>query len=135
MKKLISLLLVMVLCYTLCISAYAEASVYAIGTASRSSMLSISSTTATCKSTYTDTSNETAKVVITQSLEKHSGWFWIWDTVGGEWTKTTNGSSAAFTNKVYNLTSGTYRVKTVFEVTAASGETETITIYSEEKTI
>lgn len=54
-------------------------------------------------------------------------------TYAGEWSKTTNGGSASLTNKVYKLPSGTYRVKTVFTVTA-DGSTETITVYSDKKT-
>jgi len=38
-------------------------------------------------------------------------------------------------NHKYNLESGTYRLKTVFTLTATNGETETITVYSEEVTI
>ena len=33
------------------------------------------------------------------------------------------------------IASGTYRVKSVFTVTTTSGQTETVTVYSAEKTI
>ena len=78
----------------------------------------------------------TAKVTvkITQSLEKHS-FLWFWDTVGGEWTTNSKKSSVSFTNYKSGLASGTYRVKSVFTVTTTSGQTETVTVYSAEKTI
>lgn len=38
-------------------------------------------------------------------------------------------------NNKNKLDSGTYRLKTVFTLTSTSGETETITVYSEEVTI
>lgn len=76
----------------------------------------------------------TASVKITQSLEKHS-FLWFWDTVGGEWTTNSKKSSVSFTNYKSGLASGTYRVKSVFTVTTTSGQTETVTVYSAEKTI
>ncbi|MBE6901418.1 MAG: hypothetical protein E7478_03000 [Ruminococcaceae bacterium] len=85
------------------------------------------------KHIYIDNSNSTTKIVITQTLEKQS-FLWTWKTVGGTRTKTVNGSTATLTGKVSGLESGTYRVKTVFKVTA-DGETETITVYSAEKEI
>lgn len=133
MKKVISVILVLMLCMTFSLVASAQVDTYAVGSIKRTSELYISSTTATCTSTYKDQTGKTAKVVIEQSLEKHD-FLWTWSTYAGEWTQTTNGGSTAFTNKVYKLQSGTYRVKTVFTVTA-DGATETITVYSGEKTI
>ena len=67
-----------------------------------------------------------------QSLERHS-FLWSWDTVGGSWTKTeTNAVSVTFTNTKSGLTSGTYRVKSVFTVTLSNGTSETVTVYSNE---
>lgn len=120
------------MCLACSISVFAETR--AVGSATRTSTLTISSATATCYSMYRDASASTSKVVITQSLQKQ-GLFWTWSTYAGEWTKTTNGSSASLSNKIYNLESGTYRVKTVFTVTDTSGVTETITVYSGEKSI
>lgn len=133
MKKVISAILVLMLCMTFTLVASAQVDLYAVGSSKRTSELYISSTTATCTSTYRDQTGKTAKVIIEQSLEKHD-FLWSWSTYAGEWTKTTNGGSAALTNKVYNLPSGTYRVKTVFTVTA-DGSTETITVYSAEKNV
>ena len=132
MKRIVSVITAIVMCFICSVSAFAETR--SIGSATRTSTLTISSATATCYSMYRDASGSTSKVVITQSLQKQ-GLFWTWSTYAGEWTKTTNGSSASLSNKVYNLESGTYRVKTVFNVTSTNGETETITLYSAEKTI
>lgn len=133
MKKVISVILVLMLCMTFSLVASAQVDLYAVGSIKRTSELYISTTTATCTSTYSDLSGNTAQVAIEQSLEKQ-GFLWSWTTYAGEWSKTTNGGSAALTNKVYKLPSGTYRVKTVFTVTA-DGSTETITVYSAEKTV
>lgn len=133
MKKVISAILALMLCMTFSLVASAQVVLYAVGSSKRTSELYISSTTATCTSTYKDQTGRTAKVIIEQSLEKHD-FLWSWSTYAGEWSKTTNGGSAALTNKVYKLPSGTYRVKTVFTVTS-DGSTETITVYSTEKSI
>lgn len=132
MKKIVSVIMAIIMCMAFSISAFAET--WSVGSEKRSSVLSVSSSTATCTSTYTDVDNSTSKIVITQSLQKQ-GLFWTWSTYAGEWTKTTKGSSASLSNKVYNLESGTYRVKTVFTITGTNGETETITLYSAEKNV
>ena len=76
-----------------------------------------------------------SKVTISQSLEKHA-FLWSWNTVGGVWTKTqTNVASTVFTNTKSGLTSGTYRVKSVFTVTLSDGTSESVTVYSNEVTI
>lgn len=76
------------------------------------------------------------KITVEQTLQKYSGWFWIWDNVdGASWTKTENRSSISLTNTKSGLTSGTYRVKSVFTLTDKNGKTETITVYSGEKTV
>ncbi|MGN1118712.1 MAG: hypothetical protein ACI4Q4_00040 [Oscillospiraceae bacterium] len=133
MKRYISVVLALVVFFICAVSAFAAASTWDIGSATKSSTLNISSTTATCKSEYSDRTGSTTRVEITQTLEKQ-GFLWIWSTYAGEWTKTTNGSSAALSNKVYNLESGKYRVKTVFSVTV-DGETTDYTVYSTEKTV
>lgn len=132
MKRIVSVIMVMLMCMMCSVSVFAETR--AVGSETRTSTLTISSATATCNSRYSDSNGSASKVVITQSLQKQ-GLFWTWSTYAGEWTKNTNGSSASLSNKVYNLESGTYRVKTVFTVTDANGKTETITIYSAEKKV
>lgn len=132
-KKTIVILLVVsifVSVFAISVSAYGI-STCDISSATKSSTLSISGTKATCFSKYLD-GVAVAKVTITQSLEKHS-FLWSWDTVGGSWTKTeTNAVSVTFTNTKSGLTSGTYRVKSVFTVTLSNGTSETVTVYSNE---
>lgn len=133
-KKVISLILVLALCMTFSLAVSAQAAeLYTVDSRVRTSKLTISSTTATCKSYYNDQSGDTSKVVIEQSLEKQS-LLLFWSTYAGEWTQTTNGSVATLTNKVYDLPSGTYRVKTVFTVTI-DGTTQSITAYSDKATV
>lgn len=99
-----------------------------------SSRLYISEQTATCRSDA-DGCN-VVSITVEQTLEKHSGWFWIWNSVdGANWTKTVNLNSISMSNTKSGLSSGTYRLKSVFTLTSSSGKTETITVYSEEKTI
>lgn len=59
---------------------------------------------------------------------------WKWNEVD-YWSESVNTTSIFMSNHKYNLESGTYRLKTVFTLTATNGETETITVYSEEVTI
>lgn len=95
------------------------------------SQLSISGTTAACLSSVRGPSVKS--ITAKQSLEKFWG-LWVWNEVGN-WDKTVNTNSITMSNHKYNLESGTYRLKTVFTLTATNGETETITVYSEEVTI
>lgn len=134
MRKIISITIFVIVALFCSTTAFADVNTRAVGSAKRSCILSLSGSSATCTSTYTDTSGVTAKVVITQTLEKHS-FLWIWNTVGGAWTKTSYNGNVSFTNKASNLESGTYRVKTVFDVTSSDGATESITLYSTEKTV
>lgn len=129
MKKLVSIAIVLVMALTFCTSAFAEASILSTGNSNCKSLLTISGSTATCKSVYTADGDDAAKVVITQSLEKQ-GLFWSWSKVAGEWTKTSDGSSMVLTNTVSNLEKGKYRVKSVFTVTDKNGKEESIPLYS-----
>ncbi len=98
------------------------------------SMLYISSNAAECISSCTS-SSDIVQITVEQTLQKFWG-LWVWNDVdGASWTVTERGSSISAVNTKSRLTSGTYRVKSVFTLTSSSGETETITIYSEEKTI
>lgn len=99
-----------------------------------SSRLYISEQTATCRSDA-DGCN-VVSITVEQTLEKYSGWFWIWNNVdGANWTKTVNLNSISMSNTKSGLSSGTYRLKSVFTLTSSSGKTETITVYSEEKKV
>lgn len=98
------------------------------------SKLTLSGTTAQCVSQAFG--DNVVKITVEQTLQKYSGWFWIWNDVNGaSWSKTINGSSAQLFNTKNGLTSGTYRVKSVFTLTDKNGKTETITVYSGEKTV
>lgn len=50
-------------------------------------------------------------------------------------TKTVNDNSIRLLNAKSGLTSGTYRVKSVFTLTDKNGTTETIMVYSDDKKI
>ena len=92
------------------------------------STLTISGKTAKCESKLIGHSDvKSCKVV--QTLEK------IWNEVdGASWSHIISGSSGKVTNSKSGLESGTYRLKSVFTLTTLNGETETITVYSDEKT-
>ena len=75
-------------------------------------------------------------ISVEQTLEKYSGWLWIWNEVdGAKWLSSVNRNSITVYNSKSGLSSGTYRLKSIFTLTSSSGETETITVYSEEKII
>lgn len=97
------------------------------------SILTTSGQTAYCTS---KTDGNAVSITVEQTLEKYSGWFWIWNDVeGASWTKTENSGAIAMTNTKSGLPSGKYRLKSVFTLTSSSGKTETVTIYSSEKTV
>ncbi len=103
-------------------------------TSSCSSTLTTSGTTATCKSTAKGYNNETTKIVFKQNLQKKNisgGWN---DVTNATWTSTVNSYQGSATNYKYSLSSGTYRLKSVFTVYAGTSY-ETITKYSKEKDI
>lgn len=98
------------------------------------SELNIVGTKAECVSKASG--DNTAKITVEQTLQKYSGWFWIWDDVdGASWTRTENRSSVSLSNTKSGLTSGTYRVKSVFKLTDKNGKTEKLTVYSDGQTI
>ena len=75
MKKIVSILLIFSVIIALCLNVSA-ASVYDVGSFTKTSYLSITNGQATCKSSYSESNGNTASVKITQSLEKHSFlWF------------------------------------------------------------
>ena len=98
------------------------------------SSLSIIGQTAYCTS---ETNSVNAiSITVEQTLEKYSGWFWFWNNVeGAHWTETINANMISVDNTMYGLSSGTYRLKSVFTLTNSAGKSETITIYSDEKKI
>lgn len=106
---------------------------YEIG-ANPTSNLSVSGKTAYCTSVVGG--KKAVSITVEQTLEKYSGWFAIWNEVDGAyWSKTFTQSTISFSNTKSGLASGTYRLKSVFTLTNSSGKTETITIYSKEKSV
>lgn len=98
------------------------------------SELNIVGTTAECISQASG--DNTAKITVVQTLEKYSGWFWIWNDVDGAvWSKTVNSGSIRLVNTKSGLAGGKYRVKSVFTLMDKQGKTETITIYSDERLV
>lgn len=74
----------------------------------------------------------TTKIVIQQTLQKKnlSG---TWSKVNS-WNETDSGYKGSATNKEYNLSSGTYHLKTVFTVYAGSNS-EVVEKLSKEVTV
>jgi len=103
-------------------------------TQSCSSELTISGSTATCKSNAIGYYNETTKIVIKQALQKkNSSGNWI-NVKNATWTGTVYNFQGSITNSKSSLSNGTYRLRSVFTVYAGTSY-ETITKYSKEKTI
>ena len=94
--------------------------------------LYISSNTAYCKSKARGKTTAT-KIEAVQYLEKKSGskWYVVTD---GTWTDSVNDSLLIVSNNKSGLTSGTYRVRTVFTVYSGS-DSEKVTAISKEVTI
>lgn len=98
------------------------------------SLLYIDGSTATCKSSATSIS--AVKITVEQTLQKKSYLLlWLPYDETSIWTKTVNTNVIYMSNTKSGLTSGTYRVKSVFTLTDKYGKTETITTYSTEETV
>jgi hypothetical protein len=101
---------------------------------STKSYLTITSSTAECKSVCDGMAGVT-QITVEHTLEKHWG-LWIWNEVdGASWTKTVYSDTIRLSNTKSGLDSGTYRLKSVFTLKSSSGDTEKITVYSDEKTV
>lgn len=75
------------------------------------------------------------EITAEQYLQKQ-GFLWIWSTYdGAEWTKTVYTNTLSMSNTKTGLSSGKYRLKTIFTLTGKQGETETITVYSDVKSV
>lgn len=106
---------------------------YEIG-ANPTSNLSVSGKTAYCTSVVGG--KKAVNITVEQTLEKYSGWFAIWNAVdGASWTETFDNNTIYVANTQSGLSSGTYRLKSIFTLKAANGKAETITVYSKEKTV
>ena len=143
-KQILSVLMVTIcLCTSLCLTAYAEETdmyisdeivpTYEIAR-SLNSALSISGTKAMCESRAEG--DDCVSITVTHTLQKYSGWFWIWDNVENATSeKTVNTNTVRLSTTQNGLESGTYRLKSTFSLTSSFGSIETITIYSGEETI
>ncbi len=133
-KKLVSVICVIVvsvMCFGIIASAENIAP-FTLYTDYATSTLTISGTKATCVSKATGYSGETTKIVMEQTLQKKTssgGWSAV-----ASWSETDTGYIGSATNTKSSLSSGTYRLKTVFTVYAGS-DYEVLTKYSTEKTI
>ncbi len=143
LKNVIAFALAAVLCVSASVSVSAETTdsafvdeavpAYEIAKEA-SSKLRISGQTAYCTS-YAN-GIDTVSITVEQTLEKYSGFLWIWNDVNdASWTETVNKKTISVSKTKSGLSSGTYRLKSVFTLTDSNGKTETITVYSEEKAI
>lgn len=144
MKKVLSILVMFVIvasCFNMSSFAYDtviddEIIVMDITSAEKSSNLSIDyNNNATCNSIFSDINNNISMIKVVQTLEKHWAFGVFFAVNNASWERTYYTDSLSMTNYKYNLDNGTYRLKTVFTVTLNNGNTETIAVYSAEKTI
>ncbi len=140
MRRAISLLMSLLMCFSLSVTASAQTvptsivQPYYEKAVDVWSDLSINITTAACES-YVRGNSDVVKITATQYLQKQ-GFLWTWSTYdGAEWTKTVYSNTLAMSNTKTGLSSGKYRLKTIFTLTDSQGKTETITVYSDEKTV
>lgn len=147
MCKVVSLLISLLMCFALSMTASAQTIPASVQTNRASSVqpfyeeaksakseLYINGATAMCKSNVTGNS-DVVKITATQYLQKQ-GFLWIWTTYdAAEWTKTVYTNSLSMSNTKTGLTSGKYRLKTDFTLTDKNGKTETISVYSDERSV
>ncbi len=75
------------------------------------------------------------KITAVQTLERQ-GFLWIRSTYDNTtWTKTVYSNMLTMSNTKTGLSGGKYRLKTTFTLTDKNGETENITVYSDEKSV
>lgn len=134
LKKIVSVVLIFVLSIIAVSSVVSasEISIYTLYTSSCNSTLTTSGTTATCTSKATGYLGETTKIIFNQTLQKKSS-SGAWNNFDS-WSETVYSYKGSVSNTKYSLSSGTYRLKTVFTVYAGTNSEE-ITKYSSEKTI
>lgn len=129
------ILVIIAVASCLSVSVYAdEVSTLDLFSAAKYSRLTISGTTATCKSGYDD-AIVMPTITAVQTLEKHWA-FGIFFAVDDDssWTKTVNNAAVlSMTSTKSSLPSGTYRLRTDFTTISSSGQSETVPVYSAEK--
>ena len=140
MKKVFTTLVILLLCFSFPIKANASTiqfvsvqPYYEIANDAKSKLL-INGTTVSCNSSVQGYSG-VVEITAEQTLQKQ-GFLWTWGTYDDtEWTKTVYSNTLAMSNTKSSLSSGKYRLKTVFTLTDKNGKTEKITVYSAEKSI
>lgn len=143
--KKTTVLYIMVMCLCMCFSvpvsaeptdSYIDCDVapaYVIAY-NATSNLSVSNQTAYCISKASGI--DAIRISVCQTLQKYNSSYSKWNDVSGAtWNRTVNECSISLSNTKSGLSSGKYRLKSVFTLTNSSGKTETLTVYSEEKTI
>ena len=142
-KKIFAILISgIVLCTSLTASAYAETTysfvdsdispAYEIASETLS-ILSISERTAYCTSEAYGA--DAVSITVEQTLQKQ-GFLWLWYGVpDASWITTVEDNSLLFVNTKDDLSDGKYRLMSVFTLTDKYGKTETITVYSDEKSV
>lgn len=137
-KNLLVAVLAAVLCCTTSVTVYAAVrehdtvSPQYVIAETASAKIIISGTTAVCtgnlKSAYGGASAE----MFLQTKSNSGTWSNVYNA---KWSKTTNSKTLTVSGTKDGLASGTYRAKAVFTLSTNDGRSETITVYSEEKTI
>ena len=142
-KKIFAVLISgILLCTSLAAPAYAEikssfvssdvSPAYEIAFNAQST-LGIIGQTAYCTSSARGT--DAVSITVEQTLQKQ-GFLWLWYGVDdASWTTTVEGNYLSFDNTKDDLSDGKYRLKSVFTLTDKYGKTETITVYSDEKSV
>lgn len=132
-KRLISLIITIVSAFTLlCFSVSAEeAGLMYLYTNRAASYLTISGSTATCKSSLKGYYGTTTKIEVTQTLQVKDGNHW---RTSQSWTATYNSYTCDFVNTRTVYSGNTYRVKSEYKVYAGTSY-ETVYSYSTTKTI
>lgn len=141
MKKIVSILTALVIGVCMSMSVFAaeetqredeDITLYLSYTNNCESTLTVSGKTAKCYSYLMGYRGTTTKITFNQSLQKKNS-SGSWYSVTG-WGTTISDFVGSTTNSYPYLTSGTYRLKTVFTVYAGS-KSETVTAYSNSKTV
>ena len=139
MRKVLAVILSFSMLFCFAVTASAETNEdygvapcyeYAMSVAS---YLAIDGTTASCESIANGITGVT-KITMVQTIEKHWALGIFFRVDNASWTTTKYSKSASVVNKKYNMESGTYRMVTDFTFYYGD-QTETITVYSTEKTV
>ena len=134
-KKLSALLLMFMALFTILgFTVNAVEPRYTYTTSATSTITNSSSNSSKVYCTATLKGNSTiTKIEATQYLEKKNGT--TWSTVNGcVWSNSSNRNSLTMSNSKSNLSSGTYRVRTVFKVYSGNNY-ETVEKVSSEATV